>query len=158
MLYVPNSTKSWTLTTALSTWTAIRANHFTVTNLLVLVLRLNLKIFVQQSHPRCIIDFIKEIEFHGRIWSSSFHAYRFYVCTIFIYCAYPVSKVSHFTYNVLSFLYFTIYYNELFLDRFYLDRFLALTASLCWCAVKHHANKQSALPFPQNFVLTSQHQ
>ena len=36
---------------------------------------------------RCIVDFIREIGFYRRIWSS-FYIYRFYVCTIFIYCAY----------------------------------------------------------------------
>ena len=30
-----------------------------------------------------------------------------------------------------------------FLDKFYLHRFLALIAFLCWCAVKHHTNKQT---------------
>ena len=33
-----------------------------------------------------------------------------------------------------KFLHFAVYYNGIFLDRFYLDRFLALIASLCSCA------------------------
>ena len=56
-----------------------------------------------------------------------FYVYRFYICTILIYCAYLVSKVSDFAYNVLSFLNFAVYYNGLYLEQFYLDRFFAVT-------------------------------
>ena len=52
------------------TWNAIRANHFTVTNLLDLF---------NQVTPRCIIDFIKEIGFYHRIWSSIFTSTVFIV-------------------------------------------------------------------------------
>ena len=48
------------------TWNAIRVNHFTVTSLLDLFNQ------VASLHLRCIVDFIKEIGFHRRIWSSSF--------------------------------------------------------------------------------------
>ena len=118
------------------TLNAFCANHFTITNLLDLFNKVT---------PRCIIDFIKEIGFYLWIWSLSFYVHRFYVCTNFIYCAYSFSKVSHFTYNVLSFLHFALYYNGLFLDRFYLDQFLALTAFLCWCAVKRRNKSKNGV-------------
>ena len=51
------------------------------------------------------------------------YVYRFNVYTIFIYLAHSATKLSDSIYNSLNF-----------------DRFLALIAFLCWCAVKHQTN------------------
>ena len=77
----------------------------------------------QSTSVRCIVDFMKEIGFYRRIWSSSFTSVPFLYTAL---TQLPSTKLSDFIYNSLNF-----------------DRFVALIAFLCWCAVKHQTNKPS---------------
>ena len=71
-----------------------------------------------------------------------FYVYRFHhFCNIFLTVLSQPSN-SHILQRS-KFLQFAVDYIGLFLDYFYLYRFLTLMAFLCWCAVKHHTNKQT---------------
>ena len=90
------------------TWNSIRANHFTVTNLLDLFSKVT-------SH--CIIDFIKEIGFYRWIWLPSSSTFIvFIICVTFLFTVYAQIPNYHIFLQRSKFLRFAMYYNGLFLD------------------------------------------
>ena len=124
------------------TWNAIRANYFTVTNLSDLFSNVTSRCIVdfikeigfysRKWSPYHFLSFIKEIAFYLRIWStSSFHFYHFYHLSsiFFVHCLVPLNTIQ--TIKLYSFW--------LILS----SPILGTNSLLCWCAVKHHTNKQT---------------